>query len=271
MCLLIALTRLQPSFPLVVGANRDELYERPAVPMTVLRQSGGPPVLGGRDELAGGTWLAVNEAGVLAGVTNSPSSAGRDPTKRSRGELPLLLAEHRSAGSAVDHFLKSVDPLDYNPAWILVGDRQSLFAIDMADGSSIRTESLPPGLHVLENRPLRAPSPKVRRAHELLGDVGHMSVEEIERRLEGILSDHEFPVPSEATGEPARPPEVDAACVHTERYGTRWSAIAMVPAAPADPPRFRYTEDAPCRSAYRDARSLWNHETSGKRNRGAQG
>src|SRR4051812_22871049 len=48
-CLLIVLAQTNPDFPLVVGANRDELLDRPAIPMTVLRES-GPRILGGRDE-----------------------------------------------------------------------------------------------------------------------------------------------------------------------------------------------------------------------------
>lgn len=251
---MIVLSRVLPAFPLVVGANRDELYERPAVPMAVLRGS-DPWVLGGRDELAGGTWLAANEAGVFAGVTNSPAPGGRDPAKRSRGELPLLLAEHRSAGSAVDHFVESVDPREYNPVWILVGDRQSLFAVDMSDGTSLRCESLPPGLHVLENRPLGAPSPKVERARELIGDPYHLSHETIERRVEEALKDHQAPVvPDTPAGAPQA--KTRAACVHTERFGTRWSGIVTVPARGDRPPRFRYSDGAPCRSEYQDATEL---------------
>ena len=64
-----------PGAPLIVAANRDELYERPSVAMTVLRQ-GGPRILGGRDELAGGTWLAVNEHAVVAALVNQPSAEG---------------------------------------------------------------------------------------------------------------------------------------------------------------------------------------------------
>ena len=36
-------------------------------------RGGGPRILGGRDEVAGGTWLAVNEHGVVAGLTNQPA------------------------------------------------------------------------------------------------------------------------------------------------------------------------------------------------------
>ena len=61
--------------------------------MTVLAES-DPRILGGRDEKAGGTWLAVNEHGVVAGLTNRPAPDGADPARRSRGEIPLALAAH---------------------------------------------------------------------------------------------------------------------------------------------------------------------------------
>ncbi len=73
MCLLAVVSRLHPDTPLVVAANRDEWLTRPAVPMTVLR-AGEPRILGGRDQQAGGTWLAVNDAGLVAGLTNKPSA-----------------------------------------------------------------------------------------------------------------------------------------------------------------------------------------------------
>src|ERR1700722_1741674 len=113
---------LDPDAPLVVGANRDERLARPATAMGVLRES-GPRILGGRDEVAGGTWLAVNSDGLVAGLTNRPMPDGPDPTKRSRGELPLALALHRRADDAVGEFLKNIRPAEYNPAWFLVGDR----------------------------------------------------------------------------------------------------------------------------------------------------
>src|SRR5580698_5185507 len=119
MCLLIALFGVTDGAPLIVAANRDERYARPAVSMTVLQES-DPAILGGRDELAGGTWLAVNEHGVVAGLTNRPSPAGRDPNRRSRGELPLLLAARPSADSAAATFVANVQPSLYNPAWLLV-------------------------------------------------------------------------------------------------------------------------------------------------------
>src|SRR2546430_6977617 len=106
-----------------MAANRDELYARPAIPMTTLRDH-GPRVLGGRDELAGGTWLAVNEHGVVAGLTNKPSPAGRDATKRSRGEIPLAFAAYPSAAEAVESACARLEPAADNPCWALVRGRE---------------------------------------------------------------------------------------------------------------------------------------------------
>ena len=157
-----------PGAPLIMAANRDERLDRPAVPMTVLRDS-GPRILGGRDELAGGTWLAVNEHGVVAGLTNQPSAEGRDPAKRSRGELPLAFAAYASAAEAVDAVCGTLRPADYNPCWLLVGDRETLFFVGMSGQGVPEREQLEPGLYVLENAPLRPRSSKAAYVTELVG------------------------------------------------------------------------------------------------------
>ena len=161
MCLLIAVFATVPGVPLLIAANRDELYQRPADPITVLRAA-RPRILGGRDELAGGTWLAVNEHGVVAGLTNLPAAA-RDPGRRSRGELPLAFTAYPDAETAVTQVCARLDPAAYNPCWMLVGDRHALFSVDVSGGQRARVEELPPGRYVLENAPLRQPSAKQQR------------------------------------------------------------------------------------------------------------
>jgi hypothetical protein len=60
----------------------------------------------------------VNEHGVVAGLTNRPSPRGHDPTKRARGELPSLLAKHRSVTAVVADQMERFRPSDYNPTWL---------------------------------------------------------------------------------------------------------------------------------------------------------
>ena len=254
MCLLIALSRIVPGAPLLIAANRDELYQRPADPITVLRAA-QPRILGGRDEQAGGTWLAVNEHGVVAGLTNQPVVA-RDSARRSRGELPLAFAAYPDAATAVTEVCARLDPADYNPCWMLVGDRHTLFSVDVGGGPRARAEELPPGSYVLENAPLRQPSAKQQQvAGRVAGALADGA--RIEAGLAGILRDHQpaaGPQPA-GDGHPARPAELSAACVHTERYGTRSAMIVSV--GPAGVPRVSVAAGPPCVTPLLDVTGMW--------------
>jgi len=271
-CLLIALSGTVPGVPLLIAANRDEQYQRPADPITVLRAS-QPRVLGGRDERAGGTWLAVNEHGVVAGLTNQPATA-RDPAKRSRGELPLAFTRYPDAKTAVTEVCARLDPSAYNPCWMLVGDRHALFSVDLSGGRRARVEELPPGRYVLENAPLRQPSAKQQRVAGLVSAVEHGALEDralgdralgdrvlddraVEAGLAGVLRDHQpaaGPQPA-GPGRPARPAELSAACVHTERYGTRSAMIVSVGLAGA--PRVSVAAGPPCVTPLLDVTGMW--------------
>ena len=272
MCLLIALFGVVDDAPLMVAANRDELYARPAVTLTVLHAGDDrhPRVLGGRDELAGGTWLAVNEHGVVAGLTNQPAGSGRDPSKRSRGELPLAFAAYRTAAEAVEAETARLDPLDYNPCWLLVGDRDTLFSVGLAAGPRPAVTELPPGPHILENRPFGTPTAKTAQVTAMVAEqrvrIAAGSPETVATAadaLAAVLSDHRPAAAPPASAAPpapgatggVRPPELSAACVHTSRYGTRSAMIVTVP--PAGLPRLRVADGPPCEVPFQDATSLW--------------
>jgi len=257
-CLLVALSGVVPGAPLIMAANRDELLARPAVAMTTLREA-APRILGGRDQLAGGTWLAVNEHGVVAGLTNRPSAAGRDASLRSRGEIPLALAGHRTAAEAVRAVAATLDPADYNPCWLLVGDRLQLFFVEIADAARPQVEELGPGLHILENAPLRARSAKSEQVARLVTAGRAARAEPAETAdtvadaLAAVLRDHHPAEPG--PGAQVRPPAISAACVHTAEYGTRSSLIVTVPAAGL--PRMRVADGPPCQAPLRDVSALW--------------
>jgi uncharacterized protein with NRDE domain len=256
-CLLIALSGTVPGVPLLIAANRDELYQRPADPITVLRAT-RPRILGGRDELAGGTWLAVNEHGVVAGLTNQPAAA-RDPAKRSRGELPLAFTRYPDARTAVTEVCARLDPSAYNPCAMLVGDRHALFSVDLSGGHRAQVEELPPGRYVLENTPLRQPSAKQQRVAGLVSGLagGALDGRAAEAGLAGVLRDHQpaaGPQPARP-GRPARPAELSAACVHTERYGTRSAMIVSVGLSGA--PRVSVAAGPPCVTPLLDVTGMW--------------
>lgn len=270
MCLLITLFGVVPGVPLIVAANRDERLDRPAVAAAVLRER-EPRILGGRDLLAGGTWLAVSDLGVVAGLTNQPTADGRDPAKRSRGELPLICASQPSAKQAMSALTAGVDPERYNPCWMLVGDRDALYSVGIGAGSpGPEIEQLRPGLHVLENAPLRAGSAKAAFVRELveqrLAEQPRADAAAIAEILQAVLNDHRPAVPEPSTHASGRvwPASLTAACVHAEGYdyGTRSSAIITVRAAGR--PAMLVADGRPCETPMRDIAALWTTDPVGE-------
>jgi uncharacterized protein with NRDE domain len=251
-CLLITLFQVSPAGPLVMAANRDERYDRPATAITVLRGA-NPRVLGGRDELAGGTWMAVNDSGVVAGLTNLPARAGSDPAKRTRGELPIALAAHPDAAAAVAWMSAQVDPGDYNPCWLLVGDRDSLFYVDLTSGPRPVVGQLPAGTYVLDNAPLQPLSAKASHVAGLLAAAGAVRAEDPAGPLISVLRDH-WPVPA-GIGESGLARGLSAACVHAQEYGTRSAMIVTV--GPAGLPHVQVADGPPCTTPFTDATPLW--------------
>jgi uncharacterized protein with NRDE domain len=268
-CLLVVAFRLFPGTPLLIGANRDEFLNRPAVPITVLRDE-GPRVLGGLDEQSGGTWLAVNEWGVFAGLTNQPRAAGRDASRRSRGELPLALAAHPDAPRSVEDFLAHHRPADYNGSWLLTGDRNSLFFIDFTGLVEPVAVALAPGLHVLENRPLGAPSPKAQRVAASLEIA--TDTESALGALRRVLGDHTSAEPFGTADPPGRDgpeapalPRSSADCVHLDGYGTRSSCLIRYGTDPNQPPQIWVADGPPCSAPFVDVSGLWSKEPASTR------
>jgi uncharacterized protein with NRDE domain len=247
MCLLILVRGVVPGMPLIVAANRDERRARPAIPMTRLDTAGGLAIIGGRDEVGGGTWLATNEAGVVAGLTNRPLRDGPDEAKRSRGELPLALAVHSTAAAAVESFGDQIDPGDYNPSWLFVADRHEAFFVDVTGTDRV----------VVENRNVHEPSAKVARVHHLLEPLLDREPTELVDGLPLLLADHDIPdgdvAPDASNPRLAR--TARAICVHADEddYGTRSSSVITVQDGLA-PPCVRWTAAAPCQGGWRTVR-----------------
>jgi uncharacterized protein with NRDE domain len=258
MCLLAVLFRAHPDAPLVVAANRDEFLDRPSLPLQVLGD-GEPRILGGKDESAGGTWLATNERGVVAALTNSPTPGGRDPHKRSRGELPLVVAREKSARAGVMALMSTLRPADFNPCWLLAGDREELFYVDWRASAARQPVVLKPGVHVLENRPYGAASGKVSWVQAALAQTHLWHGPQLVGGLGQMLSSHVLPEP--AAGEQdfgfVRPPRTAAACVHAGPYGTRSATIVIVPADRSARPEVFFADGPPHATAFKSFSNLW--------------
>ncbi|MBK8173887.1 MAG: NRDE family protein [Rhodospirillales bacterium] len=168
MCTVVVLRRPHHPWPLILAANRDELADRPwTSPGRHWPEQSG--VVGGLDVLGGGTWVAMNDDGVIAAVLNRINTLGPLAGRRSRGELPLRVLRHACARAAADA-LGDLDPYGYRPFNLVICDAEEAFFVRATDGSEagtragLRIEAIPVGLSMVtayDRNDLR--SPRIRR------------------------------------------------------------------------------------------------------------
>ena len=104
MCLIALAWRTHARYRLILAANRDEFHARPTLPLAAWDDA--PDIVGGRDALHGGSWLALRGRR-LAAVTNVrrlPEQQGR-----SRGELVADFVRGDTDASAALHALASAE------------------------------------------------------------------------------------------------------------------------------------------------------------------
>lgn len=238
MCTVVALLGLLPGYPLVLAANRDEFTARRSLPPHRWRpEPGGPAIFAGRDELKGGTWLGINQHGLLAGIVNR-TTGQRDPEKVSRGSLVLRCLREKTL-EGIERLLTEEDPSRYNPFTLFsyAGGR-ALMATNHPSGA---IWSLEAGIHIITNcDPLdREDSKKTYLLKAYLSSLpGEPGA--IRNRLVSLCKDHDEP--------PAFP---FPACVHLDGYGTVSSAIVWM-ADRSEKSTFEYCEGPPCQGTYLD-------------------
>ncbi|GMP37256.1 hypothetical protein CsSME_00009024 [Camellia sinensis var. sinensis] len=97
MCIAVFIWQDHPLYPFILLLNRDEYHNRPTKPLAWWEVEGGGgtcccDIVGGRDGLAGGTWLASNRDGRVAFLTNV-REVESIPQAKSRGHLPVRFLE----------------------------------------------------------------------------------------------------------------------------------------------------------------------------------
>ncbi|PWA94343.1 hypothetical protein CTI12_AA060010 [Artemisia annua] len=121
-------------------------------------------ILGGRDEVAGGTWLACTREGRVSFLTNV-LELHTLPEAKSRGDLPLrFLESKKSSEEFAKELVKEVH--EYNGFNLITLDLTSnkMFYISNRPKSEPPTvQQVQPGIHVLSNAKLDSPWPKVQR------------------------------------------------------------------------------------------------------------
>jgi uncharacterized protein with NRDE domain len=227
--------------PLVVAANRDELYARRTRAPEVL----APGVAGGVDEESGGTWLAVHRDGRFAAVTNQRAIDPKPAGVRSRGMVVRELISARDP----DAYIAAIDPRQYASMNLMWGDAERVRVAYLRHGGEREVLDLPRGVHTLCNDRIDAGGfarcDRVRaelpRAWDPVG-------------LRRVLSDHTMVDAPPSHLPPAIARALTAACIHTEAYGTRSSSLVAIDHGTTR--AYLHADGPPCVTEYRDRTEL---------------
>lgn len=153
MCTLILLRRPDHDWPLLLAANRDEMTARPWL-SPARHWHEYPNVVAGADQLAGGSWLGLNDECVVAIVMNRYGTLGPQAGRRSRGELVLKALAYGGATEAATA-LAELKPALYRSFNLVVADRNEAFWLCHRGDEKqdkIEVHALLTGISMLTNR-----------------------------------------------------------------------------------------------------------------------
>ncbi|MGE3804217.1 MAG: NRDE family protein [Gemmataceae bacterium] len=235
MCLLALLYRQVDGAAVIAGANREEEYARPGEPPS-LQSSGSIRFLAGRDPRAGGTWLGVNQYGVLVGITNRVKSDPPAGEPRSRGLLVRELLAARSASAALKQGADELGSNRYAGCNLLCVDQDSAGIIHAGDWLRIRP--LPPGIHVLTARDVNDESD--RRVYHAMGWLARRRYRTADDALASL---QQLCGQSDSNDPPI--------CLHGPHGGTVSSTLVALPHRLGDG-AYRHSQGPPDRTPYQD-------------------
>lgn len=241
----------------LIATNRDEDPARPSEPPQVLSRD--PLVVGGRDAIAGGTWLALRagESPAAAGIGDAEAPRSetaaappgvamllnrRDATpqksgRRSRGLLTLDVA---TAPNPRERALAEAEIGHYAPCSLLWLSAAESWHLSIRPGRAPTLEPIAPGWHAITHFELDDETdPRATWALQRLAKWRPPSRGEAENRLTAIITAH-------AHG--AAP----AFCLHEGRAPT--VSAAMLWLAPGEL-AYRHAQGRPCVTPFED----WTH------------
>lgn len=228
MCTLYFRFHPEDDYPLALLANRDELLGRPAEGWAW--RKGKYKFLAPMDMEAGGTWIGVNEHGLLVALTNIIP-----PTEysgvRSRGLLVTDMLGLQAASAAPESMEAEMSGYRYNDCNLLVADQKQAWAFSWTRGELISIR-LAPGIYEMVNIPYKG---------QKLDEFSGSNKDWFEARGD-YLKKH---------------PNI---CKHGAQYGTRCSHKLLIPGNNLSNLGLWHLDGNPCETEYEDlSRKMVNH------------
>lgn len=169
MCIAVFIWKAHPLYPFLLLLNRDEYHSRPTKPLAWWE---GDKILGGRDELGGGTWLGCSRDGKIAFITNVRELQSL-PQAKSRGDLPVRFLEGtKSPRKFAEEIAKEANLYNgFNLILVDVRSESMMYVTNRPKEESALITEVSAGIHVLSNAKLDSPWPKAERLRHGFEDL----------------------------------------------------------------------------------------------------
>lgn len=226
MCLIVFAWKQNLDFPLLLAANRDEFYARPALPAAWWEDA--PHIYAGKDLQAGGTWMGINKQGRFAAITNIRNGESKKNHAPSRGEIVAdYLRDNISAATYLTSL--ALNARLYAGFNLLIGDAHEVFWFSNDGVNSAK--SLQPGVYGLSNGSLDTPWPKVLKVKKQFTNlIQQPTADEVYFDMLSDTTraeDHQLP----QTGVSLEWERLlSSVCITSPAYGTRVSSLIKIPA-----------------------------------------
>jgi uncharacterized protein with NRDE domain len=165
MCLVFIAFRVDGGHPVLIGANREEARSRPSTPPVCARSGPLRCLLAGADHGPDGTaprlgtWLGVNEAGLVVAVTNRrDGELAPSEQVRSRGWLAVELLGFDDPARAVRHARADLARGGYGGGNFLIAHASAAFVVQAPGPRRVTVERLRPGVHAITSLDLDDPA-----------------------------------------------------------------------------------------------------------------
>ncbi len=227
MCLVVFAWQAHADYPLVVAANRDEYFSRPAAPAHWWTDV--PELLAGRDLEAGGTWMGLSRGGRFAALTNYRDPSRHLPGAPSRGALVRAALEDARPAHESLHQLGARSQA-YAAFNLLVGDASQLGVLESTTG---QVHALAPGVYGLSNHLLDTAWPKLVKARAGLAERIARSEGGEDGLVAALLALMRDPTPAADPHLPATGVSLEwerwlsPAFIRAPGYGTRCTSVVL--------------------------------------------
>ena len=154
MCTLLILYRPLHKWPLIIAGNRDEMKNRPSLSPGKHWVS-DKNIIAGKDLTAGGSWLGINNRGLIATILNRPNSLGPNKEKFSRGDIIINILKNKDIKMALA-YIKLLDSTNWKPFNLFIANNKNAYWIKSNGKNKVAINLISEGRHFLDSHDLNS-------------------------------------------------------------------------------------------------------------------